>query len=65
MSRIVCLDPKLTPMSISAIFKQRKNFSFSKFLGRLNEKRAAATALIDQFSKSVNVVKILIGLNKR
>ena len=37
------------PMSISAIFKQRKNFSFSKFFRRLNEKRAAATPLIDQF----------------
>ena len=37
------------PMSISAIFKHRKNFSFSKFLGRLDEKRAAATPLIDQF----------------
>ena len=49
MSRIVLLDPKLTPMSISAIFKHRKNFSFSKFLGRLDEKRAAATPLIDQF----------------
>ena len=37
----------LPPMSISAIFKHRKNFSFSKFLGRLDEKRAAATPLID------------------
>ena len=49
MSRIVLLDPKLTPISISAIFEQRKNFSFSKFLGRFDEKRAAATPLIDQF----------------
>ena len=48
-ARIVLLDPKLTPMSISAIFRHRKNFSFSKFLGRLDEKRAAATPLIDQF----------------
>ena len=31
------------PMSISAIFKQRKIFSFSKFLGRLDKKRTAAT----------------------
>ena len=31
------------------IFKHRKKFSFSKFLGRLDEKRAAATPLIDQF----------------
>ena len=36
-------------MSISAIFKHRKNFSFSKFLGRLDDKRTAATPLIDQF----------------
>ena len=43
MSRIVLLDPKLTPMSISTIFKQRKIFSFSKFLGRLDDERAAAT----------------------
>ena len=38
-----------TPMSISTIFKQRKIFSFSKFLGRLYDERAAATPLIDQF----------------
>ena len=43
MSSIVLLDPKLTPMSISTIFKQRKIFSFSKFLGRLDDERAAAT----------------------
>ena len=49
MSRFVLLDPKLTPMSILAIFKQRKIFSFCKFLGRRDEKRAAATLLIDQF----------------
>ena len=48
MSRIVLLDPKLTPMSISVIFKRGKNFSLSKFLGRL-ERDAAATPLIDQF----------------
>ena len=39
------IDP---PMSISAISKQRKIFSFCKFLGRLDEKWAAATPLIDQ-----------------
>ena len=33
------IDP---PMSISTIFKQRKIFSFSKFLGRLDDERAAA-----------------------
>ena len=49
MSRIVLLDPKLTPMSILTIFKQRKIFSFSTFLGCLNDERAAATPLIDQF----------------
>ena len=43
MSRIVLLDPKLTPMSISTIFKKRKIFSFSKFLGHLDDERAAAT----------------------
>ena len=37
------------PMSISTIFKQRKIFSFSKFLGRLDDERAAATPLVDQF----------------
>ena len=37
-------------MPISAIFKQRKILSFSKsVLGRLDDKRAAATPLIDQF----------------
>ena len=41
------IDPP--PMSISTIFKRRKIFSFSKFLGRLDDKRAAATPLIDQF----------------
>ena len=41
---------KIDPlMSISAIFKQRKIFSFSKFLGCLDKKRAAANPLIDQF----------------
>ena len=49
MSRVVLLDPELTPMSISAIFEQRKQFSFSEFWGYLDEKRAAATLLIDQF----------------
>ena len=48
MSRIVLVDPKLAPMSISAISKQRKFCSFSKFLRHLDEKSTAAT-LIDQF----------------
>ena len=60
MSRIVLLDPKLTPMSISAISKQRKIFSFSKFFGRLNKKRAAATPWLINFAKiwSESVLKI-------
>ena len=35
MSRIVLLDPKLTPISISEILKQR-NLSFSKFFRHLD-----------------------------
>ena len=60
MSRIVLLNPKLIPMTISAIFKQKKAFSFSKFLGRFDEKRAAATPVIDQFAKiwSEHVLRI-------
>ena len=48
------IDPTV-PMSISAIFMQKKNFhfSFSKLLGRLDEKRAATTPLIDQFCKNL------------
>ena len=50
MSKIVRLDPKLTPTSISAIFNQRKFLSFSKLFRRLDEERAAAAnPLIDQF----------------
>ena len=41
------IDPP--PMSISTIFKQSKIFSFSKFLGRLDDERGAATPLTDQF----------------
>ena len=45
--------PKIDPpsMSISTIFKHRKNVSFSKFLGRLDEKRAAATPWLTNFAK--------------
>ena len=46
-------------------FQAEEKFFIFKILGRLNEKKAAATPLIDQFSKSVNVVKISIRLNKR
>ena len=41
--QIRSFHPKLTPLSISTIFKQREFFSFSKFLGRVDEKRAPAT----------------------
>ena len=43
MSRIVLLDPKLTPSVNLSNFQVEENFSFSKVLGRLDEKRAAAT----------------------
>ena len=49
MFRIVLVDPKLTPHVNFSNFQAEENFSFSKFLGRLNKKRAAATPLIDQF----------------
>ena len=45
------LTPKLTPMSISTIFKPEKIFSFSELLRRLNKRRAAATPLIDQLDR--------------
>ena len=54
MSRIVLLDPKLTlppppPHVNFSNFQAEEIFSFSKFLGGLDEKRAAATLLIGQF----------------
>ena len=51
MSRIVLLDPKLTPPPCQfQQFSTREKFClFPQFLGRLNEKREAATPLIDQF----------------
>ena len=36
MSRIVLLEPKLTPHVNSNNFQAEENFSFSKFLGRLD-----------------------------
>ena len=52
MSRFVLLGPKLTPPPPPCQFQQfpsrGKFFSFCKFLGRFDEKRAAATPLIDQ-----------------
>ena len=49
MSRIVLLDPKLTPHVNLNNFQAAESFSFSKFLGRLDDERAAVTPLIDQF----------------
>ena len=40
------IDP---PCQFQSNFQAEKSFSFSKFLGRLDRKRAAATPLIDQF----------------
>ena len=48
MSRIILLDPKLTPHVNFGNFQADETFSFCKFLGRLDEKRAAATPLIEQ-----------------
>ena len=50
MSRIVLLYLKSTPHVNFSNFQAEENFSFSKLLGRLEEKRAVATYLIDQFS---------------
>ena len=51
MSRIVLLDPKLTPPHINfSNFQAEENFSFSKFLGRLDEKRAAARVTQETFT---------------
>ena len=65
MSRFVLFDLKLTPCQFSD-FQAEKHFSFSKFLGRLDEKRAAATPLIDQFAKiwSEHVLKIKLKVTK-
>ena len=42
--------PKTDPPPINfSNFQSEENFSFSKFLEHLDEKRAAATPLIDQF----------------
>ena len=44
MSRIVVLDPKLTPPHVNFNnFQVEENFFICKFLGRLDEKSAAAT----------------------
>ena len=44
------IDPPPPNVNFSN-FQAEENFSFSKFWGRLNEKRAAATPLIDKFAK--------------
>ena len=44
------LDPKLTShVNFSNFQVEENSFSFCKILGRLDEKRAAVTPLIDQF----------------
>ena len=44
MSRIVLLDPKLTPHVNFNNFQAEENFfHFQNFCGRLDDKRAAAT----------------------
>ena len=50
MSRIVLLDPKLTPPHVNFnIFQAEENVFIFKILGCLDDERAAATPLIDQF----------------
>ena len=51
MSKIDLLDPKLTPYVNFSNFQAEENFSFSKFLRRLNEKRATATPRFINFAK--------------
>ena len=51
MSRIVLLDPKLTPHVNFNSFQAEEIFSFSKFLGRLDDERAAATPRLFNFAK--------------
>ena len=51
MSRIVPLDPKLTPHVNLSNFQAEEHFSFSTFLGRLDEKREAATPCLINFAK--------------
>ena len=51
MSRIILPDPKLPPPPTNvnfSNFKAKEIFSFSNFLGHPNEKKAAATPVIDQ-----------------
>ena len=45
--------PKVDPHVNFSNFQVEENFSFCKFLGRLDEKRAATTPLIDQFCKNL------------
>ena len=54
MSRIVLFDPKLTPHINFSDFQAEEFFSFSTFLGGLNEKRAAATENPNPKSKSID-----------
>ena len=60
MSRIVLLDPKLTPMSISAISKLRKIFHFVNFWDVLMRKEQQQPPRLINFAKiwSEHVLKI-------
>ena len=60
MSRIVYLDPKLTPQVNLSNFQAEEKFLILYILGRLNEKRAAATPWLINFAKicSEHVLKI-------
>ena len=51
MSLYVLLDPKLAPYVNFSNFQVEENFSFCKFLGRLDEKRAAATPWLINFAE--------------
>ena len=47
------LNPKLSPHVNSSNFQAEETFSFSKFSGLLDEKRAAAAPLIDEFCQNL------------
>ena len=51
VSRIVLLNPKLTPHVNFSNFQAEESFSFSKFLGCFDDKRAAATPSLTKFAK--------------
>ena len=53
MSGIVLPDPKWTPHVNFSNCQVEENFSFCNFLGRLDEKRAAATPSLINFAKNL------------